>query len=166
MNKLNTKIIILLIIIILAVVVSGSIYLINNKDKVFNDQPNNNIKDDEPDEEEEEVDGALESLTFKEFKQKKASGEQFVLVIVQKGCGYCIEFKPILREALDELEMVGYQLDLSTLTTSEHKEFNELIKIKGTPTTLIVADNKFGETLVGSKDLDTTELWLRVYFKK
>lgn len=166
MDKIKNQIIIILLFIILVMIIGGGIYLVKNKDyvpvEVTKEEKNN---EDDPVIETE--DSTIKSLTFKEFQTKYNNGDQLVLVIVQTGCGFCEAFEPTLTSALEDLNMVGYKLDLVKITDKEEQAaFAKIIKISGTPTTIIVKDGKIVNTLTGNTELETVEIWLRAYFEK
>lgn len=84
----------------------------------------------------------LKDLTYSDFHKKVENAETFFVVLVQDGCPHCEEFAPKLEEILTEYEVVGYKLNVSTLTEEEYNAFSLKFGDNGTPTTIFLTEGK------------------------
>ncbi len=82
----------------------------------------------------------LKDISFKELTNKIEAKEEFFFVATQDGCAHCEKYIPTLKNVLNNHKVVGYNLNLSTLSSEENKKFDELFKITGTPTTVFIKD--------------------------
>lgn len=89
-----------------------------------------------------ESDSYLKELSYGEFSKKIENSETFFVEITQDGCAYCEAFTPKLEEILNEYEVVGYKLNLSTLSEEEYNEFVLKYGSNGTPTTIFLTEGK------------------------
>ena len=80
----------------------------------------------------------LKELSFSEFKTKLNNKDTFFVEIVQDGCSHCHNFTPVLKEVLNEYDVVGYQLNMSNLSEEEMEEFDSMYTVTGTPTTIFI----------------------------
>ena len=85
-------------------------------------------------------DSYLKDLSFSELKNKIEAKEEFFFVVTQDGCSHCEAYVPVLTKTLNKYKITGYNLNLSKLSESDNKEFEELFKTEGTPTTIFVKD--------------------------
>ena len=84
----------------------------------------------------------LKSLSFNELNNKLNNKDTFFFEIVQDGCSHCASFTPKLKEVLNEYNVVGYQVNLTNLTTEEYQKFNSMFDVDGTPTTIFITDGQ------------------------
>ena len=84
----------------------------------------------------------LKELSYEEFTKKVENSETFFVEIVQDGCAYCEAFTPKFEEVLSEYEIVGYKLNLSTMSEEEYNEFSLKYGTSGTPTTIFLTEGK------------------------
>lgn len=85
-------------------------------------------------------DKTLISLNFSELEKKIEKKETFILVITQKQCSHCAEYKPILKEVLYEYDLKAYELDQKNLTKTEKAKLKDIASITGTPTTVFISE--------------------------
>lgn len=84
----------------------------------------------------------LVSISYSEFKEKRANKETFFFEFVQDGCSACMSFTPKLKEVLEENKITGYQLNLSSMTDEEYEEFQLEFKTSGTPNTIFLTEGE------------------------
>ena len=117
-------------------------------------------KDDDNKKEESEY---LISLTLDELEEKVANKDSFILVITATDCSHCKEYKPILKNVLEEYKITAYEFDQQTLA---HQEGDNLVydqellgrlkviaNVSGTPTTIFIKDGEETSTtnrIIGS----------------
>lgn len=95
----------------------------------------------------------IEELTYSDFENKLNDKESFIILISQTYCSHCIDYKPKYNQVLKKNKIIGYEIDLLTLTEEEYEKIMELTDVTGTPTTLFynngieIEDSR----LVGSK---------------
>lgn len=88
------------------------------------------------------------------FKEKVANKEKFVLVVTQTGCSHCLSYLPVLEEVGEEYKLTFYDINMTDLSDEDKIEFNKLVRISGTPTTIFYTDGEEQSTttrLVGEK---------------
>lgn len=88
------------------------------------------------------------------FKEKVANKEKFVLVVTQTGCSHCLAYLPVLEEVGEEYKLTFYAINMTDLSDEDKTEFNKLVRISGTPTTIFYTDGEEQSTttrLVGEK---------------
>lgn len=88
------------------------------------------------------------------FKEKVANKEKFVLVVTQTGCSHCLAYLPVLEEVGEEYKLTFYDINMTDLSDEDKTEFNKLVRISGTPTTIFYTDGEEQSTttrLVGEK---------------
>lgn len=85
-------------------------------------------------------DKTLISISFNELEKKIEKKESFILVITQKQCSHCAEYKPILKEVLYEYDLEAFELDQKTLTKKEKAKLKDIASITGTPTTVFISE--------------------------
>ena len=85
---------------------------------------------------------ALQGNTILEFaREKKVNNKDtFILVLTQKQCSHCAEYKPVLKEVLYEYDLKAYELDQKTLTKTEKAKLKDIASITGTPTTVFISE--------------------------
>lgn len=165
----SPKIIILLLIILLLSIVTITLIVQNNQLTTLVDDKRTELKgkDKEIEELKEDLyyyeyisDSSYSNiLTVKLDKVRKMIEEKetFVLLISQTYCSHCIAFKPLYNQVLKDNKIIGYDLDLVTLSESDRLKFNELFEVTQTPTTLVfVNGEEQAEKIVGvpiEKDL-------------
>ena len=93
----------------------------------------------------------LVQLTISELQEKINNKETFILVVTKDGCSYCESYKPVLQDVLVEYDIVGYELNQTTLTSKEDQNtYEELVpNITGTPTTVFFKNGE--ETTVSNR---------------
>lgn len=87
-----------------------------------------------------EKDKTLISISFKELEKKIENKDTFILVLTQKQCSHCLEYKPVLKEVLYEYNLKAYELDQKTLTKKEKAKLKDIASITGTPTTVFISE--------------------------
>ena len=84
----------------------------------------------------------IHEITVSDLNKMINDKEDFILLISQTSCSHCISFKPILNKALKQEEIIGYELDVQKVSSSEKKEIFNKLDVSGTPTTQIYIDGK------------------------
>ena len=100
---------------------------------------------------------SIEDINLTTLKTKINNKEKFVLVITQTGCSHCMAYLPILEEIGKDYKLTFYDLNMTNLSDEEKVEFNKLVRISGTPTTIFYTDGEEQSTttrLVGEKTKD------------
>ncbi len=100
---------------------------------------------------------SIEDINLTTLKTKIDNKEKFVLVITQTGCSHCMAYLPILEEIGEDYKLTFYDLNMTNLSDEEKVEFNKLVRISGTPTTIFYTDGEEQSTttrLVGEKTKD------------
>lgn len=85
-------------------------------------------------------DKTLISINFNELEKKINNKDTFILVLTQKQCSHCVEYKPVLKEVLYEYDLKAYELDQNTLTKTEKAKLKDIASITGTPTTVFISE--------------------------
>ena len=99
----------------------------------------------------------LKDLSYSDLNKKLESKEEFFFVVTQDGCSHCENFIPVLTKTLNSQKVIGYNLNLSKLSSEEKSKFDEAFNIEGTPTTIFIKDGKelsIMQRIVGSLDKD------------
>lgn len=85
-----------------------------------------------------EKDKMLIQLKYSELEKKIEKKDSFILVITQKKCSHCAEYKPILKDVLYEYNIKAYEIDQTTLSQTEKGKLKDIANISGTPTTVFI----------------------------
>ena len=105
-------------------------------------------------------------LTVKLDKVRKMieDKESFVLLISQTYCSHCIAYKPTYNEVMSENDMLGYDLDVATLSEGDFKKFKALFEVESTPTTLVFVEGKQQEEIkIGAVTNEELTKFLKKY---
>ena len=97
---------------------------------------------------------SIEDINLTTLKTKIDNKEKFVLVITQTGCSHCMAYLPVLDEIGKDYKLTFYDINMTNLSDEEKTEFNKLVRISGTPTTIFYTDGEEESTtsrLVGEK---------------
>ena len=84
----------------------------------------------------------LIELSGEEFREKINHQDSFVLVIVQTGCHFCEEFKPIINEVIREYNLTIYSLNLTDLKDEEKTFLRDVCNAESTPTTIFIVNGE------------------------
>lgn len=105
----------------------------------------------------------LKEITVSDLSYKIESGEKFMLLISQTGCGHCISFKPVFNDVLKENNLISYEINLTRLSLSERNLLDGLVRVSGTPTTVVfengVENNNY--RIVGNASKDKINIKLK-----
>ena len=117
---------------------------------------------------EEEVDypltlageSGLHQMTYSQYEEKVENGEPFIVVIERAGCGYCVQYMPIVEDVANEKKIPIYYIDTDTLSSDEFNELsttNNYLKRNewGTPTTLFMLGDRVLDSIGGYVEKDT-----------
>lgn len=85
-------------------------------------------------------DKTLISISFSELEKKIENKDNFILVISQKNCSHCAQYKPVLKEVLYEYDLKAYDIDQSKLSKQEKAKLKDIASITGTPTTVFISE--------------------------
>lgn len=100
---------------------------------------------------------SIEEINLTTLKDKINNKDKFVLVVTQTGCSHCTAYLPVLEEIGEEYKLKFYDINITNLADEEKTEFNSLVRISGTPTTIFYTDGEEQSTstrLVGEKTKD------------
>ena len=103
------------------------------------------------------------SITYETFVN---NGDAFIVVIERAGCGYCIQYMPIVEEVAKEKKIPLYYIDTDTLESSEMESLstsNSYLKKNqwGTPTTLFMLGNRVLDAIGGYVEKDSVLAFLK-----
>ena len=84
----------------------------------------------------------LKSLSFSELNKKLDNKETFFFVIIQDGCQHCEKFVPVVEDVLDEYNLVGYKINITSLSEEDDDALFEMYGVNSTPTTIFIKDGK------------------------
>ena len=109
--------------------------------------------------EKKESDKYLVEISIAELQEKIDKKETFILVVTKDGCSYCESYKPVIKDVLEEYDVVAYNINQTKLTTEEDQNtYEELVpNITGTPTTVFFKngeDTTVSNRLVGAVKRD------------
>ena len=90
--------------------------------------------------------GHLVSLSYKEFNEKLGNKDTFFIEVVQDGCSHCASFTPKLKSVLEDYDVVGYQLNITSISDEDYNDFYSKFGISATPTIFFI--NKGEETSI------------------
>ena len=79
----------------------------------------------------------IKQITYAELEGKIKEKESFVLLVSQTYCSHCITYKPTYNNVLKENKIIGYDIDLLTLSDEDYTLLMNLTGVSGTPTTLL-----------------------------
>lgn len=105
-------------------------------------------------------DAGLHQMTYNDYETMVDNGDAFIVVIERAGCGYCIQYMPIVEEVANEKGIPMYYIDTDTLSTEEMNNLNNnnsFLKRNswGTPTTLFMLGDRVIDTISGYADKET-----------
>ena len=101
----------------------------------------------------------LHQITYNEYESKVENGDAFIVIIERAGCGYCIQYMPIVEEVAKEKKIPLYYIDTDTLSQEEFNllgSTNSYLKRNnwGTPTTLFMLGDRVLDNIPGYVDKD------------
>ena len=101
----------------------------------------------------------LTKIDYTTYEEKINNGENFLIIIERKGCGYCEKYMPIVTEVASEKEIPIYYIDTADLSSEEFTKLeNSNLYLKreqwGTPTTLLLSGNSVAASLGGYVEKD------------
>lgn len=107
-----------------------------------------------------DTEGEITFLNLTEYEEKLSSNDKYLVVVGNKDCSACQQYKPILQEINKNkgLEIFYIQIDDSKWTDEERKKLLEVtqdklgVDIAGTPTSFIVENGSLKEVKVGYKE--------------
>lgn len=79
----------------------------------------------------------IKQIKYAELEEKIKEKESFVLLVSQAQCSHCITYKPTYNNVLKENKIIGYDIDLLTLSDEDYTLLMNLTDVSGTPTTLL-----------------------------
>lgn len=84
----------------------------------------------------------LKNLSFSELNKKLDNKETFFFVIIQDGCQHCEKFVPVVEDVLNEYDLVGYKINITSLSEDDDDALFEMYGVNSTPTTIFIKDGK------------------------
>jgi len=102
----------------------------------------------------------LHQITYDEYETMVDNEDAFIVVIERAGCGYCVQYMPIVEDVANENNIAIHYIDTDTLTTEEYNLLsttNSYLKRNswGTPTTLFMLGDRVLDAIGGYVDKDT-----------
>ena len=102
----------------------------------------------------------LHQMTYSQYEEKVENGDAFIVIIERAGCGYCVQYMPIVEDVANEKKIPIYYIDTDTLTEDEFNELsttNNYLKRNewGTPTTLFMLGERVLDSIGGYVEKDT-----------
>lgn len=103
----------------------------------------------------------LQQITYDQYLNFVDNGDAFIFVIERAGCGYCVQYMPIVEEVANEKKIPLYYIDTDTLTSEELNELsstNDYLRKNpqwGTPTTLFMLGDRVLDSIGGYVDKDS-----------
>lgn len=99
-------------------------------------------------------DAGLHQITYNEYEEKVENGDAFIVIIERAGCGYCVQYMPIVEEVANEKKIPIYYIDTDTLSQDEYTRLsttNNYLKRNdwGTPTTLFMLGSRVLDSIGG-----------------
>lgn len=83
------------------------------------------------------------SLSGEEFKEKINNKDSFILLLIQTGCHFCEEFKPIVNEVIKENDGLKiYALNLTDMSTEEKAFLVNIANTTSTPTMIFIVNGE------------------------
>ncbi len=108
---------------------------------------------------------AVESAGFNEvsldeYLELVKGSDKSIILVARPTCGYCEQFAPVLKEAMEDMNLTINYIDTDKLSEDDWDTFsNSLTYLKeeewGTPTVLIVQNGESLDVSSGATDLDT-----------
>lgn len=89
----------------------------------------------------------LKEITYKNFNTMTKNKETFILYLGQTGCSACQIYTPVFKQVLTDYHLKAYYIDLTTLSSSEHKLFTAIINVNSTPTVVFIKNGEESSTL-------------------
>lgn len=109
----------------------------NNSDS--NDLYNNDYQEEKEENQENESSNDnynnLQEIKLVDLEYLINQKENFILLVSQTTCSYCIEYKPTLNSVLNSHNLKAYYIEKNLLTKDENTSFSQIIETPGTPTT-------------------------------
>ena len=126
-----------------------------------NDEEDEDIIEDKPTQPTYEF---INNISYQTFNEMIDNGETFVILISQRDCGHCVAFKPYYNQALQENNIIGYELDVQMLNQTDRSDFLSRFNISSTPTTMIFTNGvPEEETLVRTQPPEEVTNFLKKY---
>ena len=99
-------------------------------------------------------DAGLHQITYNEYEEKVENEDAFIVIIERAGCGYCVQYMPIVEEVANEKKIPIYYIDTDTLSQDEYTRLsttNNYLKRNdwGTPTTLFMLGSRVLDSIGG-----------------
>lgn len=92
-------------------------------------------------------------IEAKKLEEMKAANKTVFVVVGNRSCSSCQEYKPIMEEAIEATEATVYYMDTDN---SKNSGFLKKNNVTVTPTILIIEEGEM-KRLEGSRDLEETE---------
>ena len=110
------------------------------------------------------------AIDYEEYNELLDKEEYFFIAIGRTGCGYCEQYKPVLEEVAEDLDLPLHYIDIANLKENEIEKFttsNEYLKSNewGTPTTLILNKDKVIASQQGYIDAKKLKEFINKYVK-
>ena len=102
----------------------------------------------------------LHQITYNQYEEKVENGDAFIVIIERAGCGYCVQYMPIVEAVAKEKKIPIYYIDTDTLTAEEYNLLsttNSYLKRNewGTPTTLFMLGDRVLDSIGGYVEKDS-----------
>lgn len=103
----------------------------------------------------------LQQISYDQYNEFVDNGDAFIVVIERAGCGYCVQYMPIVEEVAKEKNIPLYYIDTDTMTSEELNELstkNDYLRKNpkwGTPTTLFMLGDRVLDSIGGYVEKDS-----------
>ena len=102
----------------------------------------------------------LHQITYNDYEEKVENGDAFIVIIERAGCGYCVQYMPIVEDVANEKKIPIFYIDTDTLSQEEYTELsttNNYLKRNdwGTPTTLFMLGDRVLDSIGGYVEKDS-----------
>ncbi len=99
-------------------------------------------------------------VTLDEYLNLIKGTEKSIILVARPTCGFCEQFTPILKQAMDEMNLTINYIDTDKFDQDEYTTFNNSLDYLknnqwGTPLVLIVQNNQVVSQNEGYVELDT-----------
>jgi len=107
----------------------------------------------------------LNQISYSDYKEMVANNEAFIVVLERPGCGYCVQYMPIVETVANENNIAITYIDTDTLSNEEYNELsttNEYLKKNswGTPTTLFMLGDRVIDAIGGYVEKSVVETFI------
>lgn len=111
-----------------------------------------------------ETKDTLTELKFSEFKKLFQTTKRSILLLTREGCSYCASYLPLFKEALENLEIKAYEIDIAHLSDKDYSSLSNYLNYDGTPTTYIIENGSVTHSLSGYVEKEIIVAFLDMFY--